>query len=101
MSITLMVNSLSVWRVASVSNRAETEPICFHDVEFGAPEATYLIGVTVPKGFIRVVYCWHKNLVDCSDASTAYLAQIDIVLDAPTEHVWGEVSAFVNLPLCG
>jgi len=61
-----------------------------HEVKFWAQRATLMvtIGVTIAEWVTSIVNCGHENRVEVRNAATAYIAQVNIVLDDSTEKVW-------------
>jgi len=61
-----------------------------HEVKFWAQRATLMvsISVTIAERVTRIVNCGHEYRVEVRNAATAYIAQVNIVLDDSTEKIW-------------
>jgi hypothetical protein len=61
-SITVIVNSIC-WFVTLVACGMESVFIRFHNVEFGAPVTSDLIGIAIFERVIVIVDTWHEDSV--------------------------------------
>jgi len=98
-SITVAIDSIGVRGVASVTSCAEGIFVRLHNVELWAPVTVNLIGITVAKYVVNMINGWHQDGVKSCHTATANLAEVHIVLETTSEHVWGEECTFVNLLL--
>ena len=86
-SIAAPVVTLVCWCVALVSRGLPRVHVCLHDVEFGAESAANLVCIAVvvvlaAKHIVAIlIFAWHADLVESSDAATLLATEIDIVGD--------------------
>lgn len=57
--------------------------------------------IAVSKGILVFIDAGHEDSVECRDTATTDFAQVNVVFDVATEHVWGEILRFVEILLSG
>lgn len=73
-SITIPINTSGIRRITAVTRGPESPLVGLHDIEFRAPVAPDLIGITVLERIVLVIDGGHEHVVKRSDATTSSFA---------------------------
>jgi len=74
--------------------------ISLHDVELRAAVSTNVGGIAVLEGVAGIRRVRHHDHVQCSEAATLAIAQINVELDGASKKVWFEVGVRIYTGLC-
>ena len=95
--VAVVIVAFVAWVIAFVRSGGPGELVSLHDIHLGAPVAVDLIGVAVTIAIgihpdvTVLVFAWHSNSVESSDAAALVVAQIEVPLDGSAKEVWHEV----------
>lgn len=70
-AITIPINTTGIWRITAVTRGPESPLVGLHDIEFRAPVAPDLIGITVLERIVLVINGGHEHVVERGDAATS------------------------------
>lgn len=95
-SVTLLIDSIC-GSIARVANSSVGKLVGLHDIKLWAEMSIDRVGVAVLPRIFSGGLCWHQDSVEGCNTAATYFAQVDVVFESASEHIWHEVFAGVQL----